>query len=205
MENLGVENIESGKTKHCKKCDRTLPLSDFYKRTGAKDGRAHWCKSCTRANVLEWQKKFVDRANEKANQWKREHKEQVRSFNAVYRERNRDRLRSQNKEYARQKRATMSFKERQVLNRKVDLKRKYGITVEEYDAKLIAQDGRCAICNAPVSPKRALANDHSHETGDNRGLLCGHCNPLLHKLETMPGWIEAAAAYLEQYRRPTCT
>lgn len=58
--------------------------------------------------------------------------------------------------------------------RAYDLKRKYNITVEIYNAMLEEQDGVCAICG--FESDRQLAVDHNHETGEVRGLLCSSCN-----------------------------
>lgn len=57
------------------------------------------------------------------------------------------------------------------------LKRYYGMTLEDYNAMLSRQSGRCAACGKapPVGGKR-LYVDHDHATGNVRGLLCQHCN-----------------------------
>lgn len=52
------------------------------------------------------------------------------------------------------------------------------ITPEEYDALLNKQNGECAICHQPPG-KRRLSVDHSHQTGQIRGLLCDRCNIVL--------------------------
>jgi hypothetical protein len=61
------------------------------------------------------------------------------------------------------------------------LKNKYGIGVEEYDDRLAAQKGVCAICGQPevltyLGKQKKLAVDHDHSTGKIRGLLCSRCN-----------------------------
>ena len=66
------------------------------------------------------------------------------------------------------------------LYRRANLKRYYGITLEDYERMLASQDGLCAICRRD-DPKRkdkafALSVDHCHETGLVRGLLCSSCN-----------------------------
>lgn len=33
-------------TKHCKRCDRTLPIDQFHKDKKSKDGHAFYCKEC---------------------------------------------------------------------------------------------------------------------------------------------------------------
>lgn len=57
------------------------------------------------------------------------------------------------------------------------LRRKYGITPEEYEAKLKKQKNRCAICGRHKrSFKFRLGVDHNHKTLKVRGLLCPLCN-----------------------------
>ena len=55
------------------------------------------------------------------------------------------------------------------------LKKTYGITIEDYDAILQAQGGKCAICKGGTS-KNFFAVDHNHKNGKVRGLLCARCN-----------------------------
>lgn len=79
------------------------------------------------------------------------------------------------------------------------LKRRYGITAEQYDALLEAQGGVCAICGEPPKGK-ALHVDHDHATGGVRGLLCGgyrSCNTtLLPAIEKQPERVARAMEYL---------
>lgn len=72
---------------------------------------------------------------------------------------------------------------RALLVRNTMLKRRYGLTHEEYEAMLSRQNGCCAICKKPETidntrrgkPSR-LAVDHCHATGKVRGILCSACN-----------------------------
>lgn len=52
----------------------------------------------------------------------------------------------------------------------------FGITPEQYEAMLKAQDGVCATCSKPCKTNRWLCVDHDHDTGMIRGLLCSKCN-----------------------------
>lgn len=84
----------------------------------------------------------------------------------------------------------------------IDLKRTYGITLEDYNRMLLEQDNKCKICKkSNPSSKRTFAVDHNHETNEVRGLLCYGCNRALHALETK-GLFDEAQKYLNYYRKP---
>ena len=55
------------------------------------------------------------------------------------------------------------------------LKRKFGLSLDEYQKMLEEQKGVCKICGQ-VENNKQLAVDHWHTTGQIRGLLCGSCN-----------------------------
>lgn len=85
------------------------------------------------------------------------------------------------------------------------LRATFGITLLEYNQRLLAQDGVCAICKRPEwkyhSPKgklRALAVEHDHKTGKVRGLCCGRCNSVLGYVEDDPLLLLALADYLRR-------
>jgi len=80
------------------------------------------------------------------------------------------------------------------------LMRKFKMTVEFYDACLDSQNGVCAICGK-ADTDRALAVDHNHVTGRNRGLLCKRCNHVLGKVEEDSTLLLKAAEYLDFYRK----
>jgi len=82
----------------------------------------------------------------------------------------------------------------QVRAKKSTLWVKYGVTIEQYQTMLEAQDGRCAICRR--ESEKPLCVDHNHETGKVRGLLCWHCNIALGKLQDDPEVVRAALNYL---------
>ncbi len=75
----------------------------------------------------------------------------------------------------------------------------YGLTQDDYDALLVAQDGRCAICGRQDSGTvlhEKLGVDHNHATGIARGLLCQPCNAGLGGFKDNPAFLAAAISYL---------
>lgn len=74
----------------------------------------------------------------------------------------------------------------------------YGLTQDEYDVMLAAQQGRCAICGTtdPGRSSELFPIDHCHDTGRVRGLLCHNCNLSLAGFDDDPDRLLAAAMYL---------
>lgn len=65
----------------------------------------------------------------------------------------------------------------QTVRQKAFLKRRYGVTVEQYNALLIKQKGLCACCYKDLAlTVRRPHLDHDHITGAIRGILCRGCN-----------------------------
>jgi hypothetical protein len=77
-----------------------------------------------------------------------------------------------------------------------ELRLKYGVSEQEYDAMLIAQGGRCKICGG-ISTGRGLGIDHDHATGKIRGLLCVSCNAALGLAHDNPELLRNMALYVE--------
>jgi len=86
-----------------------------------------------------------------------------------------------------------------VAVRERHLIRKYGVTLADYDAMLQAQDGKCAICQAPEAAqfKGVFHVDHCHASGAVRGLLCRGCNHMLGVVGDDPTKLLRAVTYLK--------
>ena len=85
---------------------------------------------------------------------------------------------------------------KRIADRKSYLKRKYGMTVEQYDAMLKAQGGGCFICGRPPREDISLHVDHDHSTGRVRGILCFCCNNALADFKEDPQLLQKAITYL---------
>jgi Recombination endonuclease VII len=90
--------------------------------------------------------------------------------------------------------------------RSATLVRKYGITVEEFEAMVAAQNDLCAICRTPS--ERELVVDHDHECCPGRtsrrccvrGCICAECNLALGLAHHEIDRLEAMVAYLSRDR-----
>ena len=90
--------------------------------------------------------------------------------------------------------------------RKSQRVKKYGIDGAKYDAMLLRQGGRCAIClSVETGDKRGsrFHVDHCHSTGSVRGLLCSSCNLGLGKFRDSTESLKRAIEYLESAKNRT--
>jgi hypothetical protein len=77
--------------------------------------------------------------------------------------------------------------------------KKLGFTLAEYNRRLEAQAGGCAICGKPPKTGSRITRlhvDHQHGTKHVRGLLCWQCNYLLRPYVTAER-LRLCADYLE--------
>lgn len=87
-----------------------------------------------------------------------------------------------------------------LAKRKEELKRLYGITLEEYASILEIQNYVCDICKKECKTKKSLSVDHDHETGIVRGLLCNSCNRAIGMLKDDPIVLKNAYEYLLKHK-----
>lgn len=83
-------------------------------------------------------------------------------------------------------------RERQKRNRL----KKYGITEQQKQLILQAQEYQCPICERFLAEQTVPSIDHCHVTGSVRGILCRRCNSALGLFEESPELLERAAEYL---------
>jgi len=82
-------------------------------------------------------------------------------------------------------------------------RKKYGITLEQYNKLLAAQNGVCILCgkkDAYNNKGRNLFVDHNHKTNVIRGLLCSRCNTMIGHIELVD--IEKIIEYLQKDNVP---
>lgn len=82
-------------------------------------------------------------------------------------------------------------------SRSRQLRLRYGLSREDYEALVAAQFGCCAICG---ERDKSLCVDHDHSTGKIRELLCSSCNLAISHLRDDPSRALAAHEYLNRHR-----
>ena len=79
------------------------------------------------------------------------------------------------------------------------LKKKFGITIHDYEAMLAAQMGKCALCGRTLDGSKQIDVDHCHATGKVRGILHSRCNRLIACAEDSIPKLKRAIAYLQAH------
>jgi hypothetical protein len=82
-------------------------------------------------------------------------------------------------------------------------RKRRGITLVEFEAKIAAQNNRCPIGNHEFGSGKqwnAPAQDHDHETGKNRDVLCRTHNAALGGFHDSVEEIEAALIYIKKHK-----
>jgi hypothetical protein len=89
-------------------------------------------------------------------------------------------------------------------NHSRNLRRRYGLSVDEYQTLTANQNYACAICEVEIPDtlgykgKRSGVVDHNHETGDVRGILCSMCNLVLGHARESTEILYRAIVYLSE-------
>jgi hypothetical protein len=148
------------------------PLEAFYRMKATKDGRRPECKECFDARRRRWYEKNRDREIARVRSWQRANPDRVKAW------------------------ARKSRGKRLKKLREIHLRNKFGLTPVEFDTLLAAQDGACALCDAPPTSGISLHVDHDHGTGEIRGLLCMRCNNALGLFREDPDLLRRAARYV---------
>lgn len=119
-----------------------------------------------------------------------ENKERFSEKSRAWRDANKDRAKENRRRYYLENReATLQY------SREYNLKKKFNLSLKDYNNLLEKQQGVCAICKKTCS--KQLAVDHNHTTGKIRGLLCNNCNRGLGHLKDSIDNLKTAIQYLE--------
>ena len=160
--------------KACGKCGVVQPLDSFYKAPGTRDGHRGDCKDCFRARAKARYPLVREVNIARAKKWREDNLER----------------------YQANQRRMRGTPEGKVRQRAGHLMRKFGMTIEQYDAMLEAQGGGCFICGRPPREDISLHVDHDHATGKVRGILCFCCNNALADFQEDPELLRKAAGYV---------
>jgi hypothetical protein len=136
-----------------------------------------------RTKLLVGQKEYASKNKEKIQTSRKQHYmeniEKNREYAKEYYYRNRDKMLKLNIDY--------------------QFKKRYGISLVDYNEMVEHQEGKCLICGTHKSSlDRSLTVDHDHATGKVRGLLCYNCNLVLGNAKDNVNTLQKAIEYLNK-------
>lgn len=152
-EKRGVK-LQTGE-KECTQCKETKSFSDFYAMVDKGDGLDVWCKKCKIEANKKYHKAHAEERSRYYQEWKILNKERLK----VKRQSDHSRTKEHDNHRTRES----------------HLKRKYGLTLNEYNTLLVGQNNQCGICGSKIYGRSAKL-DHCHKNGKIRGFLCNGCN-----------------------------
>lgn len=197
--------------KRCRLCGEAKPLGEFYANSKSRDGHLNHCRSCCRRKGAKFyqrnrsairaqiavrlgSKDYRDERNRKRreyarkaraenpekfrtrwNDWFRKNREHARAYGKAWRARNPDLLRQ--------------------IQKKHDLKRKYKLSLGDFELMIKTQGSRCRVCRMSFEIHRPVV-DHDHSSGSVRGILCQHCNSSIGSFQESHMLIAQAADYV---------
>ncbi len=141
-----------------------------------------------------------EKRNAYAREWRKNNAEKLREQAKARYLANPEKYKKKTREYV-----LNYIKNNPNANRNKHYKKRYGITVEQYEEMAAAQEYLCAICQLPESKKRKdgttsiLAVDHDHITGAIRKLLCAGCNHMLGNIENKKIPMHRIESYLMEF------
>jgi hypothetical protein len=129
--------------------------------------------------------------------WREANKERLAAYHKARYQANRVEIDARNKAWE-----EANPEAAKAMRRAAAFRRKYGLTVEAWEAMLASQGSRCPGCGLAFGLLRGSEPhvDHCHRTGAVRGLLCGHCNKAVGLAGDNPRILRALARYLERTR-----
>jgi hypothetical protein len=191
--------------KICSICRQSKDEKEFTKDNHRKDGLCLNCRTCAHA-IYE---KNKERISAYDKEYYRTHKKQYSEKNKIYRQTHKEQIRARvNSQEFKDKRNKLDRARRKEdpkksyeRYRRRDLRKLYGMTLEDYQELLKSQNGVCAICG--LTSTSFMTVDHDHGTGVVRGILCSNCNTALGLIKDNTETLNRMIAYLEGFRVPS--
>lgn len=148
----------------------------------------------------KWHKANPEKAKLYQTRYRQRHPEAIREKNRRHEQRHREHIREQSRLYRLENKDHLKIinaRWRALHPRHRHRVERFGLTHQQYDSLVVAQNGLCAICGKNENGKRPkrLSIDHNHVTKIVRGLLCLRCNVKLGILENQE-WVKLALLYL---------
>ena len=173
-------------TKFCSSCQTVKIATHFHKAKKEKDGLQYCCIACSKQYHAHRYIEQKDKLQKQIQEYRKNNPKRLAIARDTWRSNNMEKVRK--------------------YQRVSNLRKKFGLSVAEYDAMAGQQNNLCAICGEPetfihkASKEIArLAVDHCHITGQIRKLLCKRCNTGLGLFKDNLAILSSVIVYLKEH------
>jgi hypothetical protein len=174
--------------KICRVCLEEKDNELFVKDRIGISGTKTICKECANKNRHEYYVKNVEKIRNSAKQYRNANKEKIKLLKKKW---------QQSEKSKKYQKVYNARPETKVRFRRLQWKRKYGLSPQGADFMLASQNHSCAICGVHLD-KPYL--DHCHKTNEISGFLCELCNIGLGAFKDNPTFLSNAITYLVNKR-----
>ena len=141
--------------------------------------------------------------------WRDANKEKIKTYNKQYHQKNKVKIQKKHKEWCNKNQGHLKkyqqkynidyYKENSASCRERHFLNLYGVTLEQRNQMLLAQNCKCAICGSGFKNSRDAHIDHNHSTGKIRQVLCGRCNLGIGRFNEDVTILMSAIKYIEKW------
>jgi len=182
----------------CTECGKDLPnTEEFFSVRKTTNGVKYLnskCRECKSAISKRWREENRDRYLETLRLWRERNNEYAKDYGALYYEENKDALIQKSINWRRSNPSRARW---------IVLKSTFQIDPLTIMDIMNDQRGACAICGCDLvvpESKTSYSVDHSHSTGEVRGLLCMRCNHLIGNSLDNREILLSAIDYLDKHK-----
>ena len=152
--------------KICSKCQKSLPINNFFKNKSKKDGYNNYCKLCQKIYSRQYREVNKESIREKRSVYKKEYykknKEKEKKRGKDFRKKNKEKLNAKSRQYYKENRDEIREKDKErrktrkgiLLHRLYESKRRHKkkqithlFTYNEWNIKLNKTNGYCPECS----------------------------------------------------------
>jgi len=159
-------------------------------------------KERIRETRIKYDLKNKEKIKLQQQEYKNKNKEKIKEYQQQYYFDNKERIKEcpSNSPEERKKVYKKYRRNNQDKIKDYKLRKKYGISLEDYNKIFNDQNSCCMICKTHQDElNKKLVVDHNHNTGKVRGLLCDKCNRGLGQFNDEIEIIRQALDYLSTY------